>query len=73
MDQLTEKNLQLFNTMQHMKGHGTIRPRLTRQETISSLVYRPPDELINAIKKPWDWDTNPITVEIIPLDNKNDD
>lgn len=68
---LDEKNFQLWQLTQHMKPHGTIRPRLTRQETINSLLYRPPDELINTVNRPWDWETNPVKVEVIPLDQKN--
>lgn len=65
-----ENDFKLWQLSQHMKPHGIIRPRLSRQETINSIIYRPPDELVEKINRPWDWDTNPITVEIVPLDNK---
>ena len=68
MDQISLQSFALWQMSQHMKPHGTIRPRLSRQETISSLVYRPPDELVNAVNRPWDWETNPIRVDVQELD-----
>ena len=68
MTSLAEKNFALWQQTQHMKPHGIIRPKLTRQETIESIIYQPPPEFLNRLTRVHtSWDDDPIRLEVIDM------